>query len=115
MPKLTAGWWIKPLVFVLACGPIAQLASWIASDALGANPVETLTDWSGQWAIRLLLVTLAMTPLRSLSGWQWPLRVRRMLGLFAFFYGCLHFLTFIGFDHGFVVAARRKFACEVLG
>lgn len=91
---------IKPALFLLCLLPLAWL-SWqalIIGD-LGANPVETITRHTGDWALRLLLLTLAMTPLRRLGGWTWPLRIRRMLGLFAFFYACLHFLTWLALDH----------------
>jgi len=71
------------------------------SGALGANPVETITHSTGQWSLRLLLLTLAITPLRQLTGWNALQRGRRMLGLFAFFYTCLHVLTFLVFDHFF--------------
>ncbi|HNJ76718.1 MAG TPA: protein-methionine-sulfoxide reductase heme-binding subunit MsrQ, partial [Azospira sp.] len=67
----------------------------------GANPVETLTHATGDWTFNFLLLTLAITPLRAITGQHWLVRLRRMLGLFAFFYGLLHFLTFAGFDHAF--------------
>jgi sulfoxide reductase heme-binding subunit YedZ len=69
----------------------------------GADPVEFVQRWTGTWTFNFLLLTLCVTPLRAWTGWHWLLRLRRMLGLFAFFYGALHFLSFIGFDHAFAV------------
>ncbi|ACL72588.1 Ferric reductase domain protein protein transmembrane component domain protein [Thioalkalivibrio sulfidiphilus HL-EbGr7] len=65
---------------------------------LGTNPIEYLTHETGIWALRLLCLTLLMTPLRRMTGWSWPMRLRRMLGLFAFFYACLHLSIWIGLD-----------------
>ena len=67
---------------------------------LGANPLERVTDVTGQWGLRLLLITLAISPLRRLTGWTWLHRFRRMLGLFAFFYVSMHLLTWIWLDQG---------------
>jgi sulfoxide reductase heme-binding subunit YedZ len=90
--------WIgKPLVFIASLLPLAMLF-WIN---LGANPVETITHHTGDWGLRFLLITLAVTPLRHLSGWNWMLRFRRMLGLFAFFYVFLHFTTYLVLDQFF--------------
>lgn len=89
--------WSKPLLFILCLLPLAALF-WLD---WGANPVETLTHHTGRWTLRLLLLTLAVTPLRRLSGWNWLLRYRRMLGLFAFFYALLHFGVYLVFDHFF--------------
>ena len=66
---------------------------------LGANPVETITHQTGDWALRLLLLTLAMTPLRIWFGWSWVIRLRRMAGLFVYFYACCHFLIWFLADH----------------
>jgi methionine sulfoxide reductase heme-binding subunit len=71
------------------------------NDLLGANPIEEITQRSGDWALRMLLITLAATPARRLFGWRWPLRMRRMFGLFAFFYASLHFLTYLVLDQFF--------------
>jgi sulfoxide reductase heme-binding subunit YedZ len=68
---------------------------------LGTNPIETLNRYTGDWTLRFLLFTLAVTPLRRLSGWNAVLRLRRMIGLFAFFYVCVHFLTWIWIDQYF--------------
>jgi sulfoxide reductase heme-binding subunit YedZ len=77
-------------------------------DKLGANPIEYLTRASGDWTLYLLCFTLAVTPLRRFTGQQWLIKLRRMIGLFAFFYACLHFTTFIWFDHFFDVADITK-------
>ncbi len=93
--------WIKPTVFILCLLPLAWLVFALFTDRLGANPIEELTRDSGEWTLRLLLITLCMTPLRRLSGWSWPLRIRRMLGLFAFFYACTHLTTYLWLDQFF--------------
>lgn len=92
---------LKRAVFVSALLPLAVYVSLAAQNQLGANPIEHLTRSSGDWTLYLLTLTLAITPLRRLSGQQWLQALRRMLGLFAFFYASLHFITFIWFDHFF--------------
>jgi methionine sulfoxide reductase heme-binding subunit len=77
-------------------------------DALGANPIEKITHRTGDWALRLLLITLSVTPLRIFFGWQVLMRLRRMFGLFAFFYVCLHFSTYLVFDHFFDIGEIVK-------
>jgi sulfoxide reductase heme-binding subunit YedZ len=89
---------LKPVMFVLALMPLALLVWNALHDGLGANPVEAITFETGDWGLRFLLITLCVTPLRRITGWQPLARVRRMLGLFAFFYICLHFLTYIVLD-----------------
>ena len=96
MPKF-----VKPLVFIICLLPLASLIWAGFHDALGANPIEKITHFTGGWALRLLWITLAITPLRKLFGWNSPLRLRRMLGLYAFFYACLHFLTYLVLDQFF--------------
>ena len=92
---------VKPVVF-LACLSPALLLGWDAfTGGLGVNPIEDITHRTGDWALRLLLVTLAVTPLRRLAGWNGLVRFRRMVGLFAFFYAVLHFSTYLVFDHFF--------------
>jgi len=93
--------WLKVVVFVLALLPLCRLIFGGFNDALGANPIEKITHNTGYWTLTFLLITLSATPLRRLSGWQWLVRLRRMLGLFAFFYGCLHFLTYLVLDQFF--------------
>ena len=96
---------IKGSVFVLALMPLVRLVLLGAQDRLSANPIEFITRSSGDWTLYFLCITLAVTPLRRLSGWSWLLKLRRMLGLFTFFYACLHFTTFIWFDHFFDLPA----------
>ena len=89
---------VKPFVFLLCLLPLGHLLWGAVADALGPNPVERLLHATGDWTLRLLLVTLAATPLRRLTGWVWPIRLRRMLGLFAFFYALLHFGVYLWLD-----------------
>jgi sulfoxide reductase heme-binding subunit YedZ len=93
--------YIKPVVFLLCLLPLAMLVWDGVHDALGANPVEKITHRTGDWSLRFLLITLAVTPLRKVFGWKFLMRYRRMFGLFAFFYVCLHFATYLVFDHFF--------------
>jgi len=92
--------WIKPTLFILALVPFAGLLWDAYTDALGAEPIELITHRTGDWILRFLLLTLTITPLRRISGWNELVRLRRMLGLFAFFYACLHFLTYFVLDQG---------------
>lgn len=95
----------KPLVFALALVPLGLLVWGAFADTLGANPAETLIRSTGDWTLRLLCLTLAVTPLRQLTGWHALARLRRMLGLFTFFYGLLHFLAFAWLDMGLDLTA----------
>jgi len=95
----------KPLVFVLCLLPLAWLVWGAVADTLGANPAEALIRSSGDWTLRFLCITLAVTPLRQVLGWSALARLRRMLGLFTFFYGVLHFLCFAWLDMGLDLAA----------
>ena len=91
----------KPLVFLLCLLPLAHLlagAFSIAGQGLGANPIEELLHALGRWGLKFLLLTLAVTPLRRWTGWNWLIRFRRMLGLFVFFYIALHFLVYAVLD-----------------
>lgn len=92
---------LKLIVFVLAALPFLRLAYAVYQDNLGANPLEFITRNTGDWTLYFLCITLAVTPLRKLLGWHWLIRLRRMLGLYSFFYASLHFLTFLWFDHFF--------------
>ncbi len=105
--KLTA---LKIAVFVLALVPLARLVAGVVvfPEWLGANPAEFITRATGDWTLRFLLITLAVTPLRKLSGWGWLLRFRRMLGLFTFFYGVVHLASYVSFDHVFEVGEIIK-------
>lgn len=91
----------KPVVFILCLLPLVLLFRDLYQDQLGANPFEVLTRSTGEWSLRFLLLTLAMTPLRQLTGSAWPIRLRRMLGLYSFFYVCVHLMTYIWLDHFF--------------
>lgn len=93
--------WLKPGVFVLCLVPLAWLLFDAFTDGLGANPIEAINHRTGSWTLRLLLITLAVTPLRRLLHWTWAMRLRRMLGLYAFFYACLHFLSWLVLDQFF--------------
>jgi len=91
----------KPFLF-LACLVPAVLLGWNAyHNNLGANPISEITHVTGDWTLRFVLISLAVTPFRRLTGWNAIIRYRRMLGLFAFFYASLHFMTYIGLDQGF--------------
>jgi sulfoxide reductase heme-binding subunit YedZ len=92
---------VKLLVFPAALAPTAWLAWRAAAGGLGANPLEAVTHATGDWTLRFLLATLAITPLRALTGVNALVRFRRMLGLFAFFYGTLHLFTYLWFDQFF--------------
>jgi sulfoxide reductase heme-binding subunit YedZ len=98
---------LKAVIFVLALLPFLRMA-WLTATGVPVDPVEFLTHGSGDWALYLLCATLAVTPLRRLTGWNWLVRLRRMIGLFAFFYAFMHFMTFLWFDHFFDVAAMWK-------
>jgi sulfoxide reductase heme-binding subunit YedZ len=94
--------WIKVLLFLLCLVPAARLGWDFQQDALGANPIEALTRSLGTWALNFLLITLAVTPARKLLGWHWLIRLRRMLGLYAFFYALLHLTSYLWLDQFFV-------------
>jgi len=116
---------LKPLVFLVSLVPFAWIVWRGFANDLGTNPIETLNRYTGDWTLRFLLITLAVTPLRRISGWHWLVRLRRMIGLFAFFYASTHFLTWVWIDQHFEIAsiiediAKRPFitlgfACFVL-
>jgi sulfoxide reductase heme-binding subunit YedZ len=94
---------LKPGVFVACLVPLAAVAWKAMTGNLGANPIEAITDQTGIWTLRFVLITLAVTPLRRLTGWNRVIQLRRMLGLFAFFYGSLHFVTYVWLDQFFLV------------
>jgi len=100
--------WVKWTAFAAALLPLARLAAGVALDMLGPNPIETITRSTGTWTLVFLMITLGVTPLRRMTGWNWLLRLRRMLGLYAFFYGLLHFCTYIWLDQFFDLAAIVK-------
>jgi len=94
----------KPSVFLAALGPFAWLIYNAFWGDLGVNPVETITNHTGIWTLRFIVITLAITPLRWLTGVNPVILFRRMMGLFAFFYGSLHFMTYFILDHSLVFA-----------
>lgn len=107
--------YFKPVVFLACLLPLARLA-WLGLHAgLGANPIEFITHSTGDWTLTFLLVTLSITPLRKLTRQYWLISFRRMLGLFAFFYSCLHLTTYVWLDKFFNVhemlhdIAKRRF------
>ncbi|MBI4455850.1 MAG: sulfoxide reductase heme-binding subunit YedZ [Acidobacteria bacterium] len=100
--------WIKALVFLLCVVPLAQLAWRGTHHGLGANPIEHITHFTGDWTLMFLLLTLSVTPMRKLLRQPALVRFRRMLGLFAFFYGCLHFTTYVWLDKFFDVSDMIK-------
>jgi methionine sulfoxide reductase heme-binding subunit len=93
--------WLKPAVFTGALVPLAALLIRAARGTLSANPIAEILNQFGLLTLIFLIATLTLTPLRKLFGWTWPIRIRRMVGLFAFFYASLHFLTYIGVDQNF--------------
>jgi sulfoxide reductase heme-binding subunit YedZ len=92
---------LKTITWILCLLPLVVLAYRGLTGGLGANPISYVTNWLGQWTFRLLLVGLALTPLRIVTGLSWPVLLRRLVGLFTFFYASLHFLVWILIDHYF--------------
>ena len=97
----------KPIVFLLCLVPAALVVTdaFEITGRLSANPIEDILDRFGNWGLRFILITLAVTPLRRITGWNWLIRFRRMFGLFTFFYILLHFLTWLILDQGLLMAA----------
>jgi methionine sulfoxide reductase heme-binding subunit len=106
--KLLSSKWTKVVLFLLCLVPLGVLAWRAFHGGLGANPVEFVQHATGDWILRFLVFTLAITPLRKLLNLPDLIRFRRMLGLFAFFYACLHFLTYLGPDQSFNLGAMWK-------
>ena len=107
--------WLKVPVFLVCLGPISTLVWKGFHQLLGANPVDVITRSTGKWTLTFLLITLSVTPLRKLLSLPWLIRFRRMLGLFAFFYGTLHLMTYVWLDKFFDLhamlhdIAKRRF------
>jgi sulfoxide reductase heme-binding subunit YedZ len=99
---------VKPFVFLLCLVPFGLLVWGAVTNNLGANVPEAITRTTGDWILRFLMITLAITPLRVLTGWNWLIRFRRMTGLFAFFYGILHFAIYCLSIQAFDWAAIAK-------
>jgi methionine sulfoxide reductase heme-binding subunit len=97
--------WIKAVAFVLALVPLGRLVAGVFLRALGTNPVEAIIRSLGTWTLVFLCITLAVTPLRKTTGWHWLARLRRMFGLYAFFYAALHFSSYVWLDQDLDLAA----------
>ena len=95
IPDRVVRWVFKPVVFLASLGPFGWLVWAALTGNLSANPLSDITNETGVWTLRFICITLAITPLRKLTGWNAAIRFRRMAGLFAFFYGTLHFLTYV--------------------
>ena len=97
----------KPVVFLFCLLPAVLVVTdaFELTGRLGANPVEEILDRFGNWGLRMIMITLAVTPLRRITGWNWLARFRRMLGLFAFFYVLMHFLVWLVLDQGILMSA----------
>ncbi len=100
-PDRTQFAWLWRAVWLACLLPLLWLIAAGLRDALGANPIEYITRATGDWTLRMLMITLAVTPLRQLTGWHWLVRLRRTLGLYAFFYACLHLTTYVWLDQFF--------------
>ena len=116
-------WVIKPTLFLSALVPFAVLLNRLVSGNLGADPLGEITNATGLWTLRFVSVTLAITPLRRLTGWNAAIRFRRMVGLFAFFYGSLHLAVFVvadrlaalGFPDPFTWRTMHRLAASIGG
>ena len=100
--------YLRPLLFLLCLLPAAALVCSIAAGNLGANPLEEIRDSTGIWTLRFLLITLIVTPLRHLTKWHDIIKIRRMLGLFSFFYATLHFVSYVWLDQFFALGEMIK-------
>ncbi len=104
-PKSQFSQAVRPAIFALCLLPLAWLAWRAGTSGLGANPIEAVNRYLGDWALRFLLIALAVTPITKLTGWTWLMRRRRMVGLFAFAYATLHVSSYVGLDQFFDFAA----------
>ncbi|MCB1706361.1 MAG: sulfoxide reductase heme-binding subunit YedZ [Halioglobus sp.] len=104
--------WVKVTAFALCLLPFAWIAYAAVYDQLGPDPAEALMVSTGEWALRLLALCLLVSPLRAWTGWATVMRLRRMLGLFAFFYACVHFVAFLQFYTGWDAAALGEELAE---
>ncbi len=100
--------YLKPIVFLVCLIPLGRLGWKALNSALGANPIQVITWSTGTWTLVFLLLTLSVTPVRKLTRQYWLIQYRRMLGLFAFFYVCLHFTTYIWLDQFFDLDSIAK-------
>src|SRR5438552_3213370 len=101
MKTRTQRFFLKLVVFLAALSPVMWLIYAAFTGNLTANPIQAITQETGVWTLRFVAATLLITPLRRVTGWNWLIRFRRMLGLFAFFYGTLHFTTWFWLDQFF--------------
>ncbi len=101
MLTLQSGKKIKPVLFILLLVPLVMLAYQFYSEGFGANPIETINRYTGDWALRILLLTLAISPIIRITRWNNIIQYRRMIGLFAFFYVCMHLTSYIVLDQFF--------------
>ena len=123
IPQSAIRFFLKPLFFVASLGPLAWLVWAAVTGNLSANPLSDLTNETGVWTLRFVCITLALTPLRRLTGWNAVIRFRRMAGLFAFFYGTLHFLTYVivdrfaglDFPDGFIAVSTARNLIKSVG
>ena len=102
---------LKVVAWAACLAPLGWLGYRAGTGDLTANPISFITNWLGDWTLRILLASLAMTPLRTLSGWSWPIALRRLLGLFAFTYASLHFCVWLVLDHFF---AWRQMGADIV-
>ena len=103
---------LKPALLLIALLPLAWLGWRATQGSLGDEPVAVITATTGDWAMRFLLLALSITPLRRITGWHGIIRLRRMLGLLAFFYALLHFATYAALRHGFDLSAMLDYALQ---
>ena len=104
--------YLKPLIFAAALAPAAALVYRFFTNDLTADPTDYLTDQTGSWALAFLIISLVITPIRRLTGWNPVIKLRRMLGLFAFFYGVLHLTVWVLFYHFFDVGQMMEDVVE---
>jgi sulfoxide reductase heme-binding subunit YedZ len=97
---------VKPSAFTLSLFPLFWLIGKTLTEGLGANPIEKMLHHMGDWALNFLMITLIISPLGKLTGFSWPMQLRRMMGLFSFFYASLHFVTYIALDQFFVTSTN---------
>ena len=105
MSRSPASKLVKALVFITLLVPLLMLVYWFTTSGLGVNPIETINRWTGDWALRILLLTLAFSPFIRITRWNNIIQYRRMVGLFAFFYVCVHLSSYIVLDQFFDIEA----------
>jgi sulfoxide reductase heme-binding subunit YedZ len=102
MPKFNRWWVLKPVVLLACFAPLVWITYAALNNQLSANPIKDITEFTGLWTLRFLMITLALTPLRRITGWNSLIRFRRMIGLFTFFHAFLHWMTYIWLDQFFI-------------